>query len=235
MSSRDSAGTPFAGRSLPATGYSGDAGAGDPRLVAALRDYTTDPALEPAVLAALSAARVLVAVVASSDEVALALLVGADGRHALPVFTAVETVRRWRADARPVPVDGRRAALAAAAEGADVLVVDSAGPVSYVLEGRHTLEALARGELATPAYDDQQVGAHVAAAAATLPDVRSVHLAPAAGADAEVHVVLDTPADLTRFTEQLRAVPRWLVRGLTVRATLGVTPSARCIYRRDPR
>jgi hypothetical protein len=97
-----------------------------------------------------------------STDMALVTLVGTGGRRALPVFTSLTAQARWRADARPVPVEGRRAALAAAAEGADTLVVDVAGPWTYVLDGRHALEALARGDLAVPAYDDERLVAGVA-------------------------------------------------------------------------
>ena len=77
-------------------------------------------------------------------EMATALLTGEDGRQALLVFTGLETLSRWRGDARPVPVAATSAARSALQEGAAALVVDVAGPTSYVLEG-HLLEGLARG------------------------------------------------------------------------------------------
>jgi hypothetical protein len=231
---RDSAGVPFAGRSLPHAGFAGDHGDADPGLVAALEAFARDPAGEQEVLAALTAARVLVPVVAvatdtedvggarveKSTDMAVVTLVGADGRRALPVFSSVAALASWRPDARPVPVTGARAALAAAAEGADVLVVDVAGPVSYVLDGRRALEPLARGQLAVPAYDDEALRGEVMQAAA-VPGVSSVSLVRARDVDALVQLVLEPDADvgavLAAIGERLGGIStRPLLRGLGV-------------------
>jgi hypothetical protein len=53
----------------------------------------------------------------------------------------------WDAQARPVPVRGRVAAAVARAEGAEVLVLDIAGPTPCVLDDLD-LEALIDGRYA---------------------------------------------------------------------------------------
>jgi cobalamin biosynthesis protein CobD/CbiB len=58
-------------------------------------------------------------------------------------FTSVETLAAWRADARPVPADASLVALSAMEAGAAALLVDLAGPTTYVVEG-DLLEGLAR-------------------------------------------------------------------------------------------
>lgn len=148
-----------AARRIPDPGFADDDGCGDPGLRAALAAYALDPGRGLDVVAALPGARLLVPVVAVLGEVevddaglahdktsdmATALLTGQDGRQALLAFTCLETLAAWRPDARPVPVAAALAARSALQEGASALVVDIAGPTSYVVEGR-PLEGLARG------------------------------------------------------------------------------------------
>ncbi len=127
-----------------------DLGAADPAVTAALagyRDRTVDPA---AVLAALAESRLLVPVVAVLDEagttadgarveksshMATVSTTGRDGRRGLLAFTSLESLRRWKPDARPVPAPAPAVAAAALDEGASALVVDLAGPVLFAIEG----------------------------------------------------------------------------------------------------
>jgi hypothetical protein len=111
-----------------------DLGAADPRLVAALE--AGDAA---AVRTALLAVRLITPLVATGEEAHAAemtvpLLVGADGRLAMPVFSGVDALRAWRPQARPVPVPGAEVVVAAVDAGNDGLVLDVAGPVTHVVE-----------------------------------------------------------------------------------------------------
>jgi hypothetical protein len=111
-----------------------DTGAADPALVAAL---SAGDVL--AIRRTFLSARVLVPILATGDEsdaaeIAVPRLVGADGRHALPVFSCYDTLRAWRPNARPVPMPGERAAAAAISEGYAAVVIDIAGPVSHTVE-----------------------------------------------------------------------------------------------------
>ena len=114
------------GRDLPATPYAADGGEPDPALVSALDRLAAEPDAEPDIVAAMVTARLFVAVVAVADEetqMALVTVTQSDGRRALPVFSSPAALVRWRAEARPVPVPGPRAALSAVAEGCDLLDV----------------------------------------------------------------------------------------------------------------
>ena len=137
-------------RRLQGSEYVDDAGAADPALLSALREYAGSPAAYPAVLAALAGARLLVPVVAVLGEVevgedglardktsdmAAVLLTGADGRMALLAFTSTATLAGWDPQARPVPVAAPLVAATAVQEGAAALVVDVAGPQQLVVEG----------------------------------------------------------------------------------------------------
>jgi hypothetical protein len=147
-------------RSIPDPGFAGDDGAVAEEVARALAAYDAAPGLHhTATLAALQHSRLLVPVVAvlgdvehdeaglahdKSSDMATVLMQGNDGRMALLCFTGTEPLRRWNADARPVPVSARDAARAAVQDGADALLVDVAGPVPFVLEGPD-LRALADG------------------------------------------------------------------------------------------
>ena len=197
------------GRAIPDPGFAGDDGSADPALAAQLRAYAAGDGDLFAVHRALAAARVLVPVVAALAEsdtgpsgltqektsgMAVVTVVGRDGRRALPVFTAVETLARWRADARPTPLDARRAALAAHDEQAVALVVDIAGPVRHVVQGP-ALRALAEGRELRPADDDPEVMAAIRRAVAAVDSVTAVYAGP--GQDTDLRVTLVPAAGLS--------------------------------------
>ena len=141
---------------MPASRPAGDTGDADPVIAAALAAYAAGQASQQAVLSAVAASRLLVPVVAviaetgeggadKQTEMALPTLIGNDGRKAVIAFTSTITMRRWRPDARPVPVPAARLWPAVAAERADAVVIDVAGPVQLVIEGA-LLASLAAGQ-----------------------------------------------------------------------------------------
>jgi hypothetical protein len=212
----DTAGVPWAGRQLPGQPFSGDAGGSDPALAAALAGFAEGVVPLAGVVAALRPARVLVPVVAVlgerhplpahargdlGAEMALVTLTGADGRRALPAFTALSTLARWDPVARPVPVESARAALVAVAEGCDVLVLDAAGPVVAVVPGP-AVRALGRGVPWTPPGDDAELAAAVTTVLRGLPHLRGARTEDSG--EAGLRVVLGVEPGLSR--EELTAV-----------------------------
>jgi SseB protein N-terminal domain len=158
---------------VPAIRPAGDTGEADPVVTAVLAAYAAGGATEHAVLTAVAASRLLVPVVAvlaeanddgteKETEMALPTLIGNDGRKAVIAFTGAGTVKRWRADARPVPVPAARLWPAVASEQADAVVIDVAGPVPLVVEGAR-LRALASGAPPPFPYEDPDIRAQVAA------------------------------------------------------------------------
>ena len=115
---------------------------------------------------------------------ALPTLIGNDGRKAVIAFTGADTVRRWRADARPVPVPAARLWPAVAAEQADAVVIDVAGPVPLVIEGAR-LRALASGAPPPLPHEDPDIRAQVAA-------VTGEFTLEPGGPDADLAVTLKT-------------------------------------------
>ncbi len=152
---------------LRTPGDPADDGTADSGLTSALAQFAEDGAENP-VLARLATARLLVPVVAATtgttdaargherdsdqrddkdSEISAVLMRGRDGRLALLAFTSLDTLQRWNPRARPVPVSGRDAAQAAQTQGAEALLVDLAGPVSFVVESAELAELAAGHQL----------------------------------------------------------------------------------------
>jgi hypothetical protein len=131
-----------------------DDGSADPGVAEALQAFAAGRGSEQAALTVLASSRLLVPVVAvlaerngqaeKASEMAMPTLIGLDGRRAIPAFTCLDSMRRWRADARPVPAAAWRVWKAATADSCAV-IVDVAGPVPLAVEGAR-LAALAQGQ-----------------------------------------------------------------------------------------
>jgi hypothetical protein len=239
---------------IPDPGFADDDGSPDPRLTAALQACAADHGRLPEVLAALHHVRVLAPVVAvlgeegtsqsghrvdKTSDIALPLLLDADGRRAVPVFSGLASLARWDASARPVPVAGRRAAEVAVAEGADGIVVDVAGPATATL-GPPEVRALADGRAPLPAYDDDALAVELARVLAAEPGVLGGWLGPGAGVDAVLTVELgqgqDPQAVGARLAAGLRApaLGTGAVRGidLALRSGPASAPAGRHVFTR---
>lgn len=125
-------------RGLAEPGFPDDDGLIDPRLAEALGD-------DAKVFAVYGEVRVFVPIVAilgeratdgsdKSADMAAVFMTGADGRKALLTFSSVALLEAWNPVARPVPVWGREAALAAQDEGASALLLDLGAAHFTVLE-----------------------------------------------------------------------------------------------------
>ena len=237
----DSAGVPWGGRSLPRGDFAGDEGTADVALRRALDERSAGGSSDAAVVGALAAARVLVPVVAvrveeggtvhgTSDrqaDMALVTLTGPDGRRALPVFSSVQTLAAWDAGARPVAVESRRAAASAVAEGCDLMVLDPAGPTTFVV-ARPALWAIGQGRAWCPAHEDPEVLAELHRIADDEPDVAGVTGEPGSGAQLRVVLRVRPGLDAERLqglaqrvAERLGASPvvAERVEGLELRVT----------------
>jgi type III secretion system (T3SS) SseB-like protein len=246
-------------RSLPPPAFAGDIGTADPALAAALQAAADDAGRLPEVLAVLHHARVLTPVLAVATEaatgasgmvedkradMAVPLLEGEDGRRALPVFSSLDALSAWDAAARPVPVEGRRAALVAVSEGAEVLVIDVAGPVSCVLE-EVEVRALAQGRGTIPAYDDVGIARTVADRLEAHPEVTGAWLSPAPGVDAHLALRLSAVVEPEQVATALAAVGRTLaadpviggaaIRGFEIALATPTTSRGRSAFGRDAR
>lgn len=138
------------------------------------------------VMAALAKHRVLVPMLAEAgqvgetpdgrtvdktQELSIVTLATPDRRRALPVFTSTDTMRAWNPEARPIPVAGPQAALAAVQEETDVLIMDPGNDVTEFAVRRPAVQALATGEVWVPAWRDEAVTAEISHTALAEPAV----------------------------------------------------------------
>ncbi|WP_438353278.1 SseB family protein [Microbacterium sp. CJ88] len=167
----DSAGVPWEGRSFSPNPHSGDDGTADPALLAALTAFRAGGGSEASVVDAYRAARLLIPLLAEkgdagigahglevdkTQELSIVTVAAPDGRRVLPVFTSVQTLQAWDAAARPVPAEGVRTALAAAADDTDLIVIDPGSDTEFVLR-RPAVWAIGQGHAWEPAFASPEV------------------------------------------------------------------------------
>lgn len=174
----DSAGQPWEGRAFEENPFAHDDGSAPEELSAALtafRSLSLEDVARPhalsAVIDAVRQARFLIPLVAEAgdlgvtdsgltvdktQELAIVTVEGPGGQKVLPVFSSVEAMSRWLADARPVPATGQRVALAAAGDGAQWVVIDPTSETEIVLR-RPAIAAIAQGLPWQPAVLDVEL------------------------------------------------------------------------------
>ncbi len=170
-STADSAGVPWAGRSFEPNPHSGDDGSADPALLAALTAFRHGDGDQVAVVDAYRAARLLIPLVAEAgdlgiapsghtvdktQELSIVTVAAPDGRPVLPVFTSVRAMAAWNPTARPVPADGVRTALSAAADDTDLIVIDPGSATEFVLR-RPAVWAIGQDQSWEPAHTSPEV------------------------------------------------------------------------------
>jgi hypothetical protein len=188
----DSAGVPWEGRSFHENPDAADDGAAPERVIEAIRRFRAHEVGVAEVVEALHHARLLLPLLATrgdegvgahgqivdkTQELALVTAAGPDGRPVLPAFTSTDTMRDWNATARPIPIGVPRIALAVAAEGTPLIVVDPGSPTQFVLR-RPSFRALATGEPWVPCFEDPAVLESFLNASAGERDLVAVQLAP---------------------------------------------------------
>ncbi len=189
----DSAGLPWAGRTFDHhdTAFADDDGLADPALVRAIQGVASGGS-QAAVVTALRDARLLIPLVAEAgdightddgrlvdktQELSIVTVAGPDGRAVMPAFTSVEAMRAWDPSARPVPVESRRVAMAAASEETQLVVLDPTAPTEFVLR-RPAVWALGQDLPWTPCFEDPAVAQAFADSTAGESAVARVELAP---------------------------------------------------------
>jgi hypothetical protein len=210
------------GTSIPQPQFPDDDGRADPRLSDALLGYAAGRVSEHAVIEELYGTRLLIPIVAvlteeaevapgeprreKESEMALPTLIGSDGRRGVLGFTSLESLARWRADARPVAVHAQQACRAALDEQAHALVVDVAGPVPFAVDG-FRLHLLAEGKPIPPPHEDPEVLAAIEAAFASEHGVTGVQVSEGTGAELSVRFAitgdLDERATVQRVADRL--------------------------------
>ncbi|WP_313356546.1 SseB family protein [Microbacterium sp.] len=173
----DSAGVPWEGRSFQANPHAADDGSADPALLAALLRFRSGEGSQVEVVDAFRDARVLVPLVAEkgalrqaqepisevtglrvdkTQELSIVTVAAPDGRRVQPVFSSVDTMRRWDPTARPIPVEAIRVALSASSEQTDLIVLDPASDTEFVVR-RPAVWAIAQAQRWEPSHLSPEV------------------------------------------------------------------------------
>ncbi|MFD0906137.1 SseB family protein [Actinomadura sediminis] len=221
----------MSGLTIPQPQFPDDDGGADPRLCEALAGYAAGRVGQHTVLRRLQGARLLVPVVAilteeedvapgelrreKSSDMALPLLTGEDGRRGVLGFTCAETMRAWRADARPVAVPAGQACRAVLDENADALVIDVAGPVPFAVDGLR-LHLLAEGRPIPAPHEDPDVLAAVEAAFGSDEAVAGVRVTEGTAAELAVRFAVNPGHDERRTVQRVSDRLAEVLRGRIV-------------------
>lgn len=181
----DSAGTPWEGREFSQNNWSQDDGS-TPQVLAQALSGELD---KSKFFEALLQSRLLIPLLAElgesaigahgqtvdkSADLAIVAVSTPDGKTAIPAFSSVAEMAAWNSNARPVPVEAPKLAIAAVGEGHDRVVVDPAGRAIGIR--RPALAALAQGlEWVSPHLSDAVI-AMVNRAASRHPKIKSVQV-----------------------------------------------------------
>ncbi len=194
----DSAGQSWAGRSFEPNAFAADDGSTPAAYAGALAAFRALPedaaeraTAHAAVIDAVRTSRFLIPLVAEAgdeglnaeglrvdktQELAIVRVQGPEGQTMLPIFSSVAAMTAWRADARPVPADGLRAAASALLDNCDAVVIDATSETEIVLR-RPTLRAIAAQQPWTPPHADPQVEEQVGHAVSGDPRISAFTLA----------------------------------------------------------
>ncbi|WP_263090361.1 SseB family protein [Curtobacterium sp. RIT-PI-V] len=227
----DSAGFTWEGRTFDHhdTAFADDDGLADPALTAAIAGVAAGGS-QAAVVEALRSARLLIPLIAEAgdlgetaagkvvdktQELSIVTVAGPDGRSVMPAFTSVDAMHTWDADARPVPVESRRVAMAAASEETQLVVLDPKSVTEFVLR-RPAVWALGQDLPWTPCFEDPEVAQAFADSVVGERSVARVELAPGdpvgrfAGPELTVGLALHPGLDREQVGELVgRLQQRW--------------------------
>lgn len=200
----DSAGYPWAGRTFEhhETAFASDDGETPDSLrdaVDRLRQAASASSLtgladaHAAVIEVLGTVRVLVPLLAEAgavgvtpegrkvektQELSIVTVSAPDGRRVMPVFSSTASMRAWNPEARPIPVPMPQAAVAAASEQTDLIIIDAGSPDQELGIRRTELESVAHGRPRMPAWANRDVEHEFERIAATEPRIEQLRLAP---------------------------------------------------------
>jgi hypothetical protein len=170
----DSAGVPWDGRAFEPNAWADDDGKANPRLIELIKALHAGEARSDSVVDELRNTRVLIPLLADlgesgvgahgqtvdkSAELSIVTVETPDAQIGLPVFSSVEAMQRWNPKARPVPTAAVKAALAAASEKNNRMILDPMAETEFVLR-RPAIEALAQGlKWVSPEEDERVIAA----------------------------------------------------------------------------
>ena len=212
----DSSGVPWEGREFQPNAHAGDDGTTPDGVATALLAFRDGSGTLTELAAALAESRALIPLVTSAggdfdvnnpvmedkvQELAVVTVAGPDGRPVIPAFTSAAAMKSWNSDARPIPMDAQRVALAAASEGVDRIVLNATTDDELIIR-RPALWALAQGQDWVPAWEDADLQRTLDKLVSAIRGVVKLTLEPAdlegRGFTPELRVILHLVAGLTQ-------------------------------------
>jgi hypothetical protein len=189
----DSAGTPFDGREFREHPFQGDDGSAPELIESALNRWRDEHSVEAMsdIVEALRTSRVLVPLLAEagdygvtdsgqvvdkSQELSIVTVEGPDGQPIAICFSDTDSMARWRADSRPVPVEAQKVAAWVVDDQLARAVINPGSENECVLR-RGAIVALLTGDPYRSPADDPEIAHHVSAAFEQFPvDGVSLHI-----------------------------------------------------------
>ena len=180
----DSSGTPWAGRSFDVNNFAGDDGSAPARLIEVIAEFHDGLAMAEQVVDAIRESRLLIPLLAhlgeseegahgqtvdKSAELSIVTVATPDDQNGLPVFSSVAAMQLWNPTARPIPVDARRVALAAAVEENTRIILDPESKTEFAIR-RPAIAAIAHNLNWVHPVRNQEVHNSIAAVIAKSPD-----------------------------------------------------------------
>ena len=154
----DSSGVPWEGRAFQPNPHAGDTGDTPGDVAESLIAWRAGTGSFTDLVAALAVNRFLIPLVTHAgddfdvdnpvmedkiQELSVITVAGPSGEKVIPAFTSVAAMTAWNSEARPIPIESQRVALAAASEQTDRIVVNP-GTDSIVLR-RPVVWSIAQG------------------------------------------------------------------------------------------
>lgn len=144
------------------------------------------------------------------------------GRKAFPIFSSVDALVAWNAQARPVPIDITRVASAALQRGDGVLTLDE-GSTNVTWLGRSAVAALATDTDWTGPWDDPAIVERITHGFdGYLPGLEKIGIQPGPNGTAVVVLFLIPPADRENVMNIAQTVSAVMATDEYVKARLDV-------------
>ena len=209
----ESSGVPWEGRTFQDNPHAGDTGETPADVTESLTAWRAGTGTFTDLVAAFADNRFLIPLVTHAgddfnvdnpvmedkvQELSVITVAGPNGEKVIPAFTSVAAMSAWNSEARPIPIDAQRVALAAASEQTDRIVVNP-GTDSIVLR-RPVVWSIAQGNPYIAPWESSEFVAETRKLLAGINNLLEVEVAPgdsnATGDGPDVTLLLALPGGL---------------------------------------
>ncbi len=217
----DSSGVPWEGRTFQPNPHAGDTGEAPADVAESLTAWRAGTGSFTDLVAAFATNRFLIPLVTHAgddfdvdnpvmedkvQELSVITVAGPSGEKVIPAFTSVAAMSAWNSEARPIPIEAQRVALAAASEQTDRIVVNP-GTDSIVLR-RPVVWSIAQGNSYSAPWESTEFVTKTRSLLAGIDNLLEIRVEPgdskATGDGPDVTLLLVLPDGLN--TDQVEAL-----------------------------